>query len=184
MPEFIKMNRLGKVLSRINQLAICPPQNANIKKRLKYPLDTWLDTCTFRYMSNYKKDELDKFAAYFKALSNRHRLQIFTRLVGICGLDKACDTDEDYSCCVGELGEDLNLAASTVSHHIKELCNAGLIQNQKSGKNVKCWISSEIVSELSEFFASGCLGETIKPEPALLETGQKVNLNDRKQQKE
>lgn len=129
-------------------------------------------------MSNYKKDELARFAMYFKALSSPHRLQIFTRLVRECGLDKVYETDEDYNCCVGDLGNDLDLAPSTVSHHIKELCKAGLMETRKSGKNVRCWISSEIISELSGFFLSRCSTESPPSGTVNINAGNKVLSNE------
>lgn len=54
--------------------------------------------------------------------------------------------------CVGELGKDLGIAPSTVSHHIKELYRAGLIKMERRGQNVECSVNPEMLSALALFF--------------------------------
>lgn len=105
-------------------------------------------------MSNYKTFNPEELAEIFKALSNPNRLQIFQRLLSCCAPGTVCPTDETSGCCVGELGEDLAVAPSTLSHHIKELQRAGLIKTQRRGKNVDCFVDPEKVSVLEEFFNS------------------------------
>jgi ArsR family transcriptional regulator len=104
-------------------------------------------------MSNYKKLNPDELADSFKALSNPNRLQIFQRLLSCCEPGTVCSTDTVNGFCVGELGEDLAVAPSTLSHHIKELQRAGLIKTQRKGQNVECYIDPEKVQMLKEFFA-------------------------------
>ena len=55
--------------------------------------------------------------------------------------------------CVGELGRDLGIAPSTVSHHIKELYHAGLIRMEKQGQKVQCQVDLEVLRDLAGFFA-------------------------------
>lgn len=57
--------------------------------------------------------------------------------------------------CVGDLGKDLGLAASTVSYHLKELRQAGLMRVERSGKTVECWIDEDAVRLLAAFFIGG-----------------------------
>lgn len=104
-------------------------------------------------MSNYK-DVIQRQAERFKALSNPHRLALFQRLCGCCAPGTSCNTDEAMSCCVGELGEGLNIAPSTLSHHLKELHRAGLIVMQRKGKNVECWVEPGTLQELAGFFSA------------------------------
>jgi ArsR family transcriptional regulator len=104
-------------------------------------------------MSKYKKLNPDELADSFKALSNPNRLQIFQRLLSCCEPGTVCTTDTVNGFCVGELGEDLAVAPSTLSHHIKELQRAGLIKTQRKGQNVECYIDPEKVQMLKEFFA-------------------------------
>ncbi len=103
-------------------------------------------------MSNYRNADVETYASLFKALANPNRLRIFLRLVSCCVPGKTRCTDDGMRACVGELGQDLGLAPSTVSHHIKELCQAGLIRMERSGQNVECWVDPEILAELAEFF--------------------------------
>lgn len=103
-------------------------------------------------MSKYKTFNPNELAESFKALSNPNRLQIFQRLLSCCEPGTTCSTDTVNGFCVGELGEDLTVAPSTLSHHIKELQRAGLIKTQRKGQNVECYVDPEKVKTLKEFF--------------------------------
>jgi ArsR family transcriptional regulator len=62
-------------------------------------------------------------------------------------------TPEPENCaCVGELGQDLGIVASTISHHIKELRQAGLIRMERRGQKMECWIDPETIAALQGFF--------------------------------
>ncbi len=104
-------------------------------------------------MSNYRKYNLDALAGMFKALSSPHRLAILLRLVECCGAGKACGPDEEMSACVGELGRDLGIVPSTVSHHIKELRQAGLIRLQRRGQHVLCRVDADVLRALADFLS-------------------------------
>jgi len=104
-------------------------------------------------MSNAKNFDETQVAARLKALSNPNRLRIFRQLVECCGPGGGCGTDDlSMRRCVGDLGKDLGLAPSTVSHHIKELRHAGLIRVERRGQNIHCWIDPEVVRSLVDFF--------------------------------
>jgi ArsR family transcriptional regulator len=103
-------------------------------------------------MSNNKKIQPDQMAEAFKALSNPNRLIIFQRLANCCqpgtvGIIDACET-----ACVGDLGRELDIAPSTVSHHVKALRQAGLIQTRRRGQKIECWIDPGVVDQLKAFF--------------------------------
>ncbi len=103
-------------------------------------------------MPNYHTRNIDRFSAVFSALSNPHRLQIYTILSGCCSPGSACNMDAVTACCVGELGNELDIAASTLSHHLKELSRAGLIHMQRDGKQIICSVNSEMLNELRQYF--------------------------------
>jgi ArsR family transcriptional regulator len=104
-------------------------------------------------MSNYRYEDLTRFAGIFRALANPHRLKIYLKLVACMEPGQTCEVkaDDGMMACVGELGQDLGLAPSTVSHHIRELTKAGLIHVEKSGQYVKCRVATDIMNDLSEF---------------------------------
>jgi ArsR family transcriptional regulator len=104
-------------------------------------------------MSISKNFDVELLAARLKALSNPGRLQIFRQLALCCEAGARCGTDpQAMRRCVGELGRDLGLAPSTVSHHIKELRQAGLIRVERRGQNIHCWIDPGVVRSLADFF--------------------------------
>lgn len=92
----------------------------------------------------------------FKALSNPNRLKIFLKLTACCDPGTATSINsasgEAGCACVGELGRDLGIVASTISHHIKELRRAGLIRMEKRGQKKECWIDPKTLTALREFF--------------------------------
>lgn len=98
----------------------------------------------------------------FKALANPHRLALFHRLTTCCTPGTSCNPDEAVRQSVGQLGEGLDIAPSTLSHHLKELSRAGLIQMQRRGKQVECWVEPSILRELAAFFLS-VMPETLNP---------------------
>jgi ArsR family transcriptional regulator, arsenate/arsenite/antimonite-responsive transcriptional repressor len=98
----------------------------------------------------------------FAALSNPNRAVIFLRLASCCcGEAESCNHDEMRTC-VGDLGKNLGIAASTVSHHIKELHRAGLIRMERCGRTVKCCVDPRAVQELADFFGTADV-ETRRP---------------------
>lgn len=107
----------------------------------------------------------------FKALSNPNRLSIFLRLVSRCGSGAGCATDTEARACVGELGRDLGVVPSTVSHHIKELRRAGLIRMERRGQSIECCIEPDALKALRRFFE-----EASDNSPAGAATGE---LSDR-----
>jgi ArsR family transcriptional regulator len=96
-------------------------------------------------MSNYPKEEVHRFAEVFKALSNPNRLHIFLCLVSCCPPGTKCISNVAGQRCVGELGQDLEIDPSTVSHHLKELRRSGLIRMERRGKNIICWVDRETI---------------------------------------
>ena len=103
-------------------------------------------------MSKYRNKNIDKFAEILKALSNPNRLRIFSRLVSCCQKGVSYDAQNGLCPCVGELGKDLGIAASTLSHHVKELRRVGLIHVERNGQKMECWVDNKVLNDLSGFF--------------------------------
>ncbi|MDA8408221.1 MAG: metalloregulator ArsR/SmtB family transcription factor [Deltaproteobacteria bacterium] len=102
------------------------------------------------HMSNYQKYDLERYSEVFKALSNPNRLAIFLHLVACCPPGTSCSFEEEVQRCIGDLGKGLQIAPSTISHHIKELRIAGLIHVAKRGRFTKCWVDAETVGRLTD----------------------------------
>lgn len=102
-------------------------------------------------MSN---NSYDRIAKMFSVLGNSNRLRIFLKLISCCSPGTVCtSTDAEMTACVGELGKDLNIAQSTLSHHIKELNASGLIRMERRGQKIACWVDEDVYKELSSFFS-------------------------------
>lgn len=110
-------------------------------------------------MSKYKNIEPDQLVDIFKALANNHRLKIYDILTNCCTPGTSCATDEVFSCCVGDLDSQLDIAASTLSHHLKELHRAGLIHMKRDGKQVFCSVNTDIMKQIQNIFSSELVGD-------------------------
>jgi len=88
-------------------------------------------------------DNQEKIARYGKALSNPIRVFILDYLSD--NLNRCC-----YS---GDMAETLPIARSTLSEHLKELKNAGLIQGEINPPYIKYCINPENWKEAKLLFA-------------------------------
>jgi len=91
-------------------------------------------------------DEQNKLAVQLKAIAHPARVAILQALI------------KANACICGDLVEELGLAQATISQHLKELKNAGLIQGNIEGVSVcyciepKAWNSLQ--EELNNLFLS------------------------------
>ena len=98
-------------------------------------------------------------AKVFKALSNEHRLELFRLIYGQCRLEEGRAKKEGKSCCEGiekaftMACGCLDLSRSTISHHFKELQNAGLITCTRQGQTFMCQVNEEHVEAVREFLS-------------------------------
>lgn len=125
-------------------------------------------------MSNYRNIDTELKAQILKALGNPHRLAILEQLTECCGPGTVYDLDDATAAFVGELGQNLGIAPSTLSHHLKELANAGLIQTQRRGKNVACWVDPETLAELAAYFKSLLGPEAAQGEKTMEKTNDEI----------
>lgn len=112
-------------------------------------------------MSKYKTIDSEQLVDIFKALANSHRLKIYNILTSCCTPGTSCASDEVFSCCVGDLDSQLDIAASTLSHHLKELNRAGLINMKRDGKQVFCSVNTEIMEQLQNIFSNKFVGASL-----------------------
>jgi ArsR family transcriptional regulator len=88
-------------------------------------------------------DNQEKIARYGKALSNPIRVFILEYLAA----------NHNKCCYSGDMAEILPIARSTLSEHLKELKNAGLIQGEINPPYIKYCINQENWEEAKLVFA-------------------------------
>lgn len=79
----------------------------------------------------------DRVAEVFKALGHTQRLNIVRALAEralSCGAPDKCDFT-DACCDVGEIASTTGIANPTLSYHLKELRNAGVISVRRAGRH-------------------------------------------------
>ncbi len=104
-------------------------------------------------MSNNRPVNIEELADIFKALSNPNRLKIMHKLMDCCSLGTKLQLDvHKKTAYIGELGANLGIGKSTISHHIKELRRVKLIITERHGQKIKCWINPELVNSIGDFF--------------------------------
>jgi ArsR family transcriptional regulator len=90
----------------------------------------------------------------FRALSNEQRLKLF-KMIYDCQVEKR--SNKDSTCVKGvekaftKACDHLSVARSTVSHHMKELENAGLISMTRNGQSFTCEINMDAVKAVQQF---------------------------------
>lgn len=82
-----------------------------------------VECCTPLAGSTLSIGEAVELERLFKALGDRHRLRILNVLLQADGADV----------CVCEFQPTLGIAQPTVSHHLKQLVEAGLLEREKRG---------------------------------------------------
>lgn len=87
-------------------------------------------------------------AKVFKALSDPTRLAIYESIRARGG---GTYTEAQVERSISDIAANFHVSLSTVSHHIKELRNAGLIRCEKRGQTVHCRPNPEILEEVERF---------------------------------
>jgi ArsR family transcriptional regulator len=93
---------------------------------------------------------MDDLARIFKALSDANRLAILQLIRQRCGPECKLPVAETGNS-VSEIAAQFDLSLSTVSHHLKELKNAGLIHCHKRGQWVHCAPNEEALKRIGDF---------------------------------
>lgn len=95
--------------------------------------------------------DMIKLAKVLKALSHPKRLELYFKIAekNEADFESGCECD----CFVTDMIHSLKLGAPTISHHIKELENAGLITTERKGKYLSARIKEETLAEVNQIFA-------------------------------
>ena len=103
--------------------------------------------------------KLDDAAARLEALGNPTRLKIYRTLVRA----------GDEGMPVGRLQERLDIAASTLSHHLKSLVGVGLVTQTREGTTLVCHANYDVMRGLIGYMVEECCAEgTCAPSPGKL----------------
>ena len=95
-------------------------------------------------------------AARFAALGSEQRLNVLRILVraGPEGL------------AIGTLGDRSGITGSTLTHHVKLLVAAGLVDQRKQGRSIICAaVAHEAVQTLAQFLLTECCADAAAPCP-------------------
>ncbi|QDU83755.1 Helix-turn-helix domain protein [Planctomycetes bacterium Pla163] len=90
--------------------------------------------------------DTDLVASRMAALGNRTRLAAYRHLVraGEPGLS------------VAAVQERLEIPASTLSHHLRRLCDVGLVQQERRGTTLLCRADYDVMGATFEWLADEC----------------------------
>ncbi len=84
-------------------------------------------------------------ARVMKALSNPNRLELYLELLKKC---EASFETEHGECLVSDVICSFKIGAPTISHHLKELADAGLITTERKGKFLVARINEDTIDEV------------------------------------
>jgi ArsR family transcriptional regulator len=87
-----------------------------------------------------KQLNLQEIEKISKALGDPYRLQILQMV----------KKQKDWMQCV-MITETIDLAQSTISHHVKQLVDAGILLADKDGRNLKFMINKEVMTAYAQF---------------------------------
>jgi len=82
----------------------------------------------------------NKLASQFKVLGHPARLAILQHII------------DQKTCICNDLVDELGLAQATISQHLKELKNSGIIQGTVEGKSVCYCIDADVWKQLQQTF--------------------------------
>ena len=109
-----------------------------------------------------KNDTADvtRFADMFSAMGTEARLRIMQLLLSA----------HPAGLVVGDLGAELDIANSTLSHHLDKLKNEGLVNVQREGTFLRYSADTEALAELLGFLYAECCtrNKAVKPQRVLM----------------
>ncbi len=105
---------------------------------------------------NPTEEEVIRFADMFSAMGTGPRLRIMRVLLSAY----------PEGMVVGDIGNDLGIAASTLSHHLDKLKNEGLVKVRREGTYLWYSANAEALQELLGFLYAECCtrNKAVKPQ--------------------
>ncbi len=100
--------------------------------------------------------KLEDAAARLEALGNPTRLKIYRALVRA----------GDAGMVVGKLQSKLDIAASTLSHHLKALVTVDLVTQERQNTSLICRANYPAMRGLTDFLVEECCAETACAAPS------------------
>src|SRR3974390_294465 len=92
-------------------------------------------------------EQIARYADMFSAMGTEARLRIMQLLLSA----------HPDGLVVNEIQEELDIPASTLSHHLDKLKNEGLVAVQRESTFLRCTAKTEALQEILSFlFAEGC----------------------------
>jgi ArsR family transcriptional regulator len=101
------------------------------------------------------EDEITRFADMFSAMGTGPRLRIMRLLLSA----------HPEGMVVGDIGTELGIAASTLSHHLDKLRNEGLVKVRREGTYLWYSANAEVLQELLGFLYAECCTRNKAIEP-------------------
>ena len=110
-------------------------------------------------MAEPDNDQIMRFADMFSAMGTEPRLRIMRLLLSA----------HPEGMVVGEIGAELEIPNSTLSHHLDKLKNEGLVSVEREGTFLRYTASAEALQELLGFLYAECCtrNKAVKPQAIL-----------------
>src|ERR1700680_2454855 len=107
-------------------------------------------------MANQTHEDIVRYADMFTAMGTESRLRIMRVLLSA----------HPEGMVVGDIGNDLGIAASTLSHHLDKLKNEGLVRVRREGTYLWYSANAEALQELLGFLYAECCtrNKAVKPQ--------------------
>ncbi len=101
------------------------------------------------------EEEITRYADMFSAMGAGPRLRIMRLLLSA----------HPEGIVVGEIGSDLNIPPSTLSHHLEKLKNEGLVKVKREGTYLWYSANADVLQELLGFLYAECCTRNKAIEP-------------------
>src|SRR5580692_9914635 len=105
--------------------------------------------------STCTEEEVTRFADMFSAMGTGPRLRIMRLLLSA----------HPGGLVVGDIGNDLGIAASTLSHHLEKLRNKDLVKVRREGTYLWYSANAEVLQQLLGFLYAECCTRNKAVEP-------------------